>query len=764
MRSHRPDLLLLLVACVLACGGPRQDRLHVAEVSPSQAPFGASTSLLLRGLFAPDLVVDLDSDAPPTLENRFEVYIGPERAYAVRFRSRETLEATVPATLPPGVYDVLVKDAEGHGATLSGAFRVIDRDVHRLTFVTSMRSAHPDTWTEPLRIELRDAQGLPAPTSSPRRVVVTSNSPTGRFALLGKQEVVHATPLEVMLAPGESGLDILYQDTASGYHTLESSTLGLPSIFQTVAVGRLGPPTAVRFTGLPDLPLVAGTPVALAVEVVDASGGPASFPAAGLQLELSTSSPSGAVYPQQGDPAGSTLSRHLVDASQGRFSFFYRVTRSSAEVWLSASALNLETRAPLEPHTVSLPVVPGPAFRFEVSRADTGLVQVGVPERFTLRALDAWGNLTPSAGPVHLRAVPEDPGFSPPQVRLEAGGASFDAQFTRVQPVAVVATDPSTPTVRGASAELSIRPGPPVRLEVSGVEGPQRVGVPFPLTLAALDRYGNRAETLLSVTLAAPGVPSGALSPTTSGTFTGATTLSVTLTSTVEETHLALTGETLATRTRGFAVLPGPTQRFEVTDTPGPKTAGVPFRVSLRAVDAFGNTSQDLHELELGAQGVAGHLVSPSRWPGFRGQAEVEVSVNQATSSTRVGVTAGTARGQQAGTFSVNPGSHVGFRLDAPTCVTARDKWKLTLHAVDSWGNTVPSFEGYAKLFVSPFGDISPSSTPAFSKGTSTITNVSLELVNGGEPTSCLVLTATDNDDPGNTGTTCLNLQTTCPK
>lgn len=765
-RTRLHPLALALLACVLSCGS-QQDTPRLQAVSPGRAPFGSPERLLLSGAFAPDVAVDLGSDAPPSLENRFEVRIGSERAYSVRYRSRDSLEATAPATLLPGRHDVTVTDAQGRSSTLSGAFEVIDRGVHRLVFVTSMRSARPGEWTEPIRIELRDPSGQPAPTAVPRVLNIRSDSETGHFARVGQEEARHE--LEVTLSPGESGVDLLYQDSTPGYHTLESSSRELPAIAQTVAVGRLGPPTSVRFTRVPSSPLVAGEPVALTVDVLDSSGGPASLPATGIQLTLRTQSPSGGLAVNEGDPYHPDLTL-VLQGAQGRLPLLYKDTHSAAEVWLSASGFNRDTYAALSPHTVSLTVRPGATRRFEVLRAGTGPLQVGVPERFTVMSLDAWNNRTPYNGPVRLDTSPPDPGFSPDDIELEVGMAAFNAEFSRVQRVAVVAEDPHTANVRGATPELDVHAGPPARLVVSNVVGPQLAGAAFPLTLEALDRFGNRVETPLSVTLSAAAVPEGALSPTTTGTFTGAITLPVTLTAAAEETRLSLvegsatTPGALRVTTGGFAVLPGATQRFVVEDTLGPQTAGVPFRVHIRAVDTYGNTTRDVHELEFDAQGVHAHQFAPARLAGFQGQADVDLTVLLALSSTRLSVASGTAKGQQPGTFSVKPGPMARFQPQVPSCITAADRWKLTLQAVDNWNNAVTSYSGSARLALSPFGTISPSATPPFTGGTLTLPNVTLSDVAGREPQSCLELVITDSEDPRKSVRQCLNLQLSCPR
>src|SRR6218665_3998238 len=757
-----PSLASLVLACALACGSARGSP-PADTVLPAQAPCGAPERLRLGGAFAPDLSVDLGSDAPPSLENRFEVRIGSERAYAVRFLSRDLLEATAPATLPPGRHDLTVIDAQGHASTLPGGFEVVDRGIHRLVFLTSMRSAHTGEWSEPIRIELRDGEDRPAPTSTPRVVRITSDSDTGRFARMGGDE---PTPsLDLTLALGESGGALVYRDPSPGYHPLEGGSLGLPPIAQTVAVGRLGPPHRVRFTQLPLSPLRAGEPVALALEVLDASGGPAALPLTGIRVELRTDSPSGGLA-RTADGLYHPALVLTLQRTEGRLPLLYRDTRGAAQARLTAHAINQDPLATLLPDDQRLSVQPGPTHRFEVIRDDSGPPRVGEPESFNIQALDAWDNPTSYAGPVLVGTLPPDPDFSPGAVTLEAGRASLSAEFAQVGTCSLVVWHPHQPAVRGTSAPLVVSPGRPVLLKVTGGSGPQRAGEPFSLTLEALDRFGHRAQTPLSVTLSAPGVAKGALSPTTSGTFTGMTTLSVTLTTAVHETHLVLEEESgegppgLSATTGSLTVRPGPTRRLLVEDTADSPTAGVAFPVRLRAVDARGNPSEDVHDLTLGAEGLSDADLTPNRFASFQGEATVSITLTRAHVPTRLTVEADGRRGQQTKALTVRPGAFTHYALTGPACITETDNWILSLTALDAWGNRVSSYTGKARLSVQPRGTPSPGETAPFVEGG---TQLQLSLNEIRAPQTHVMLTARDPAQEDKQGTRQLSLQTSCP-
>jgi hypothetical protein len=764
-RRLAAGLLALAVACTLSCGIVPGDTLQLLEVSPNAVYFGTTERLLLRGDFSPDLAVDLDDPrAPPALENRFTVKIGEVPASTVTLRSREVLEITLPAILATGSHALTVTDGQGRSATLEDALTVSDRKTDRLAFLTSMRWALPGEWTQTIRLELRSNDGQTVPTYEAREVTFTSDSPTGRFAVLGQQEQPQEQ-LVVTLPQGATGMDIVYRDSASGYHTLSAASRDLDVISQTVAVGRLGPPTRVRFAQLPTAPVMAGAAVAIALEVVDESGGPASFPAKGIHLELTTDSLAGS-WQYGAQPPQPALSLTLGRPEDGRIPLLYQDSLS-AQALLSVTAHNLDTGKPLTGDTVPLTVAPGLTRAFEVARMSTELLRAGTLEPFRIRAVDAFGNRTAYTGPVLLSSHPHDPDLSPVGINLSEGGTEVKVRFTVKQAVSLIVTHPSNAELTGKSQELSIRPGAPARLAAAPVPNPQRVGESFPLALQALDAFGNQVDMPLSVKLA-PSVTGVVLSPTSSGTFTGSTQLSVSVNTLVPELSLDLTSPEwkLSTRSSSFEVRPGPTRRFtlQIPSPPAAYEAGVPFKVLIQALDAYGYVTQEVHTLDLGAENVHAHLFSPGTVPDFQGQALVNVTVNQA-GSTRLLVSSGTLKGQQNDSLQVNPGPFAKYSLSVPGCITPNTPFKLTATALDTWSNKVPGYTGSALFTLTPSTSarLVPSAVGPFSGGTYSVLNAEVQNVTAPLPIACLHLTATDTSESGKTGSTCLKIQSTCP-
>ena len=769
-RRLAAGVLALALACTLSCGTSLEE-FHLEQVTPGKVDYGARARLLLRGTFSPDLVVDLDDlDAAPDLENTFEVTVGGVLAQPVEIQSHEVLEATLPPHLEPGIYDVTVTDGRGRSTTLAQALTVEDHEVKRLAFLTSMRSAHTSDWTDTIRLDLRSQDGLQVPTSRSRVVVFSSDSPTGLFRVAGQQEAA-GRELTVTLPPGATGVEIQYQDTVAGYHTLSASSGQLPVISQTVAVGRLGPATKVRFSRVPTTPVVAGASVALALEVVDASEGPASFPAQGIRVELATESLGGGWRRSVNEPSQRALSLTLARPEDGKIPLFYEdsVSTGLAQVKLSVSGLNQDTQTPLETDTLMLTVLAGPTHHFEVTHGSTDLLRAGAFVPFSLRAVDRYGNLTALNDTVLLSSDPHDPDLSPTSIKLANGETPLKVRFTRQQePVALVVTHPTNTAITGRSVPLFVRPGPPARLQVEPVPNPQRAGAPFALTLRALDAYGNEVDTPLSARLAS--FPSGIpVSPTTSGTFTGRTTVHVTLTHGVPEMSLDFTSpelKALSTRSSGFRVDPGPTQRFsiELPTPPASYVAGVPFTALIKALDAYGNVTRDVYDLDLGAENVHTHLFSPGTLEGFQGSALVSITVSQA-STTRLWVSAGALKGEQPGSIQVSPGSFAKYSLSVPACISPNTPFKLSVTALDTWSNKVPDYTGSALFTLTPSTSarLVPSAVGPFSGGTYAVLNAEVQNVTVPLPIECLTLTATDTSETEKSASTCLKIQSTCP-
>jgi hypothetical protein len=119
-RRSRPALLaaVALGGCVCTHIGSQDQGLSLRGVEPSFAVAGVKTPLLLRGDgFRPRVVTNLDGK--DATAEALSVRVGPSELADAVLRPDGTIEATLPDTLPPGVYEISI--ALGRRQTLLGA-------------------------------------------------------------------------------------------------------------------------------------------------------------------------------------------------------------------------------------------------------------------------------------------------------------------------------------------------------------------------------------------------------------------------------------------------------------------------------------------------------------------------------------------------------------------------------------------------------------------------------------------------------------------
>ncbi|HEY42247.1 MAG TPA: DUF11 domain-containing protein, partial [Dehalococcoidia bacterium] len=153
----------------------------------------------------------------------------------------------------------------------------------------------------------------------------------------------------------------------------------------------------------------------------------------------------------------------------------------------------------------------------------------------------------------------------------------------------ITATDDS---ITGESNEFDVEPGPHDHFIFATIPSPQVAGVPFSITITAVDACNN---TVTDYTGRADlGDDTGTIMPVETGDFTaGVWTGDVTITTagtdnTIEATDGAINGES-----NEFDVEPGPLHHFIFATIPSPQVAGIPFSITITAVDVYGNTITD---------------------------------------------------------------------------------------------------------------------------------------------------------------------------
>ena len=245
-------------------------------------------------------------------------------------------------------------------------------------------------------------------------------------------------------------------------------------------------------------------------------------------------------------------------------------------------------------------------------------------------------------------------------------------------------------------------------------------GVSFPVTVTALDTYGNTSpDTGTVVTMSSQnnnvlfdGTGDGSYNNNQKSLASGTFTINA-KDNTVETTTVTATDGNSKTGTSGsisilsqkyFITLPGETfvSGTGNTSTPNTQTAGTAFTLEIRVVDDNTNLITGFNNT-----GVALTYSGPHNSPGanapsytttvdfVNGVAQTQTSPTQELPATlydaetqTISVTDGTIAGKPSSGLTVNPAATASYQVSAGTTQTAGVSFPVTLDALDTYGNT----------------------------------------------------------------------------
>jgi hypothetical protein len=225
----------------------------------------------------------------------------------------------------------------------------------------------------------------------------------------------------------------------------------------------------------------------------------------------------------------------------------------------------------------------------------------GLAGSFTVTALDAYNNTTPSyGGTVRFSSSDPYPAALPGNytfIGADNGSHTFanGATFKTAGAQSLTATDAAAATISGTQANIAISPAAATSFRFAGLPAGVTAGVALTFTVSARDPYGNlatgyRGTLHFTSTDANAVVPADYTFTTTDGgshSFSSGLTLKkagaqkVTATDTV---NAAVTGSATIT------VNPAAASAFLLTGLPSTSKRGTAVTFTLRVVDAFGNT------------------------------------------------------------------------------------------------------------------------------------------------------------------------------
>ena len=226
MWARRSTSVLLAALALAACGGSDFPAPVPASMTPARGFAANATPVLIQGDGFAVRTVQSSTGGSPAIDETFQAWLGEAPLQDVRRVDGQTLSATVPAGLAPGVKPLRVQGPFGTSGTLQNAFTV---EGSALASMSATISATPATvnvgQSITVRLTVTNGGTSEATGVAPVSIAVTGTGTVG--APTGPDPATIAS-----LAPGASGT-FTWTYPATGAGTLAFS-------------GRRPPPTASR--------------------------------------------------------------------------------------------------------------------------------------------------------------------------------------------------------------------------------------------------------------------------------------------------------------------------------------------------------------------------------------------------------------------------------------------------------------------------------------------------------------------------------------
>jgi hypothetical protein len=386
-------------------------------------------------------------------------------------------------------------------------------------------------------------------------------------------------------------------------------------------------------------------------------------------------------------------------ADNGRHTFlFSNLTKAGADT-LSVFAVGMHTS------TAPITVVPAALAQFAISGPAS--IPAGTPFSFTITAEDKFSNVeTGYSGTVHFSALANDTQAVLPAdftfTAAAAGTHTFTATLTKTAGATspfLAATDVAT-GVR-SSANIVVNPLAAVSLSMR-VASTTPTGIPLSVVVSAVDRFGNVGTGYSGTVHFASSDPQAALpadypfTAADAGSHTFTPTLKTAGTQTLSVTDTANPAFSGQAQISVVTVVPASFEIFALPTT----TAGAAYSFTLVALDAVGNVATGYTgTVHVGSSDPQAGLPTDYTFTAADGAIHT-FTVTLKTAGTQSISVADTTHPSVTSSLSVSvaPGAVDHFVISGPTNVTKGVGFKITVSAVDAFGNVVPSYRGMVHL------------------------------------------------------------------
>ena len=221
-------------------------------------------------------------------------------------------------------------------------------------------------------------------------------------------------------------------------------------------------------------------------------------------------------------------------------------------------------------------------------------------------ATDAYWNPVPSGD--NVRITSSDPAFSPVSGVLSGGFRSFNVTLNTVGTRTLTVSDLTSPSITSTTSPgISVQPSSVDHFEISTIASPQVAGVPVAVTIRATDVGGNTIPGYDGDANLAANTGAGSISPERITLANGVWAGTILFKGAGGAVSFAVSDFSAPPHTgssNSFTVNPGPMTGLQVLlpgetaqsgdgdgriGTPTVQSAGNPFSITVRAVDAYWN-------------------------------------------------------------------------------------------------------------------------------------------------------------------------------
>jgi uncharacterized membrane protein len=468
--------------------------------------------------------------------------------------------------------------------------------------------------------------------------------------------------------------------------------------------------------------------------------GPASVTAGGTATFTATG------FDAEGNSLGvETASWSITSGAAGSWSYNVYTSHTAGSWTVSALVSTVNG-------TASLTVNAAAAASFVVSSFPSPAT-AGVSGTVTVTAHDAYGNVaTGYTGTVHFTSS-DGQAVLPADSTLSSGTGTFSATLKTAGTQSITATDTMTNSIAGSLA-VTVVANVVARLVVTSSGGTETAGVPFTILVRAVDAYGNTATSYVGTVVFTTSDSGFGVSLPGDYTFTagnaGEVGFSAVLVTAGSQSIIATdTSNSSINGSLTVTVDPNSGTRLVVTSSGGTETAGVPFTILVRAVNAYGNTATSYVGTVVFTTSDLGFGVNLPTSYTFTAEnaGEVSFSAVLVTAGSQSIIATDTSNSSIAGSLAVTVVANVAARLVVTSSggtEIAGVPFTILVRAVDAYGNTATSYVGTVVFTTSdPGALVSLPSSYTFTAADAGVASFSAVLVTAGSQS----ITATDTSD-----------------